>query len=228
MRWFLLLLVMMTGVAAADDEAVFDRVSLQAEASREVENDRMRAVLAVQEEGSDPARLAERINQTMRWALERLENFEGVTGETGGYRTQPVYQKGTLTHWRAVQSLQLESDNFTALSSLVGQLQERIQVQSMGFEVSEETRRAAENELIDDALNAFKIRAERVRKNLGAGGWRIVQLNINTRGNGPGPVYRMEAMAERAAAPPAVKGGESTVSVTISGTVQLLPGGDRD
>ncbi|WP_303909199.1 SIMPL domain-containing protein [Thiohalomonas denitrificans] len=222
MRWFLLSLVMMTGIAAADDEAVFDRVSLQAEVSREVENDRMRAVLAVQEEGSDPAQLAERINQAMRWALGQVESFESVTGETGGYRTRPVYQKGTLTHWRAVQSLRLESGDFTALSSLVGQLQEKIQVQSMGFEVSEKTRRAAENDLIDDALGAFKVRAERVRQNLGAGDWRIVQLNIGTRGNGPGPVYRMETMAERA--PPAVKGGETTVSVIVSGTIQLLPG----
>ncbi len=228
MRWCWVLLLLVSGAAMAQEEGVFDRVSLQAEASREVKNDRMQAVLRVQEEGSDPARLADRINRTMRWALEEADDFEAVKAETGGYRTQPIYQKGTLSHWRAVQTLRLESGDFTALSELVGELQERVQVQSMNFEVSEQARREAENDLIDDALGAFKARADRVRKNLDAGGWRIVQLNIDTQRGGPGPVYRMDVMAERAAgAPPAVKGGESTVSVNVSGTVQLLPGGSR-
>ena len=222
-RGYLVLLLFAAGAVAADEEVFFDRVSLQSEASREVENDRMRAVLAVQEEGSDPAQLADQINRTMRWALDESEEFETVTVETGGYRTQPVYKKSTLTNWRAVQTLRLQSGDFTALSELVGELQEKLQVQSMGFEVSERTRREAENRLIDDALGAFKERAERVRHNLDAGGWRIVQLDIDTRGDGPRPVYRMETMAQRVA-PPSVKGGESTVSAIVSGTVQLLPG----
>lgn len=220
--WLAAALLLCSAVAHAQEEILFDRVSLQAEASREVENDRMRAVLVVQEEGSDPARLADRINRTMRWALDEVGETPAVTAETGGYRTEPIYRKGTLSHWRAVQSLRLESRDFTALSEVIGDLQERLQVQSMGFEVSDEARREAENALIDEALAAFEARADRVQKNLNAGGWRIINLNIGTQGGGPRPVYRMEAMADRAG--PAVEAGTSTVTVNVSGSIQLLPG----
>ena len=223
----LVLLCVVGGMAAADEEVIFDRVSLRAEASAELENDRMVAVLAVQEEGSDPARLADQINRSMGWALKQVDGFETITAETAGYQTQPVYQKGTLSHWRAAQSVRLESGEFSVLSELVGVLQEKLQIQSMEFSVSEEARRTAESGLIDEALDAFKARADRIRKNLGGGGWRIVQLDINSHRNGPEPVRGAQLMAERGAAPPAVEGGRSRLSVTVSGTVQLLPGGAR-
>lgn len=219
----MLLLPLWAG-AQEGEAALLDRVSLQAQATREVANDRMRAELVVQAEDRDPARLADQVNRTMQWALERAERVKPVSAKTAGYRTQPVYRDGTLTHWRAVQTLVLESEDFPALSELVGTLQERLAVQSMRFLVSDAQRQTAENALIDDALGAFKARAERVVGNLNAGGWRIVHIDIGTHDQGPGPVMMMraEAMADRP--PPALAGGTSEVTVTVSGTVQLLPG----
>ncbi len=223
MKFMWLLALLPLAAAAQEQPTLFDQISLQAEASQTVANDRMRALLSVQDEDRDPARLAERINQTMQWALEKARAVEGITAETTGYRTQPVYRDGTLSHWRASQTLSLESGEFPALSRLAGSLQERLTVQSMQFTVSEASRRAMENQLIDEALSAFRARADRVSSNFNAGGWRIVHLHINTPGGGPGPIalYRAEA-ADRTM--PAVEAGTSEVTVNISGTVQLLPG----
>ena len=221
MRSFTLLLLLLCSSVAMATDTVYDRINLQAQAEREVANDRMRVVMVVQGEDKDPARLAQAVNAGMHWALNRAKGVAGVDLQTGSYNTHPVYDKSTLSHWRATQTLVLESAEFPVLSELAGRLQERLTIQSMGFFVSDAARKGAEEELIDQALDAFKARAARVQRNLDAGGWRVVELNINTNGYRPRPP--MALMEARMSKAPAVEGGSSDVSVTVSGTIQLLP-----
>ena len=84
------------------------------------------------------------------------------------------------------------------------------------------SREKIENELIAQALEAFKQRAELVRETLGAESYRIVNLDINSGGNVPAPVpmRAMSAMSE-ATAPPSLEPGTSTVTVTVDGTLEL-------
>ena len=210
--------------AVAQGELNYNLVHLQAESSREVANDLAQATLAVETRDNDPARVADAINTAMTWAMAQVKSEPKVRAESGGYYTGPIYDHGNVVGWRGSQELRLESTDATALSTLVGGLQERLQVKAMGFAVSREARLEVENALIEDALAAFRERAEIVRESLGAKSFRIVDISVGAEGMHPPPQprYRVEAMAvSKAVAAPALEAGSSRVVVTVSGRVQL-------
>jgi predicted secreted protein len=214
------------GVAQAKDEPdPMHRVSFLVESSRDVNNDWVQAVIGVTDEDTDSARLANRINTLMTKALTAAKASPTVQVKSGGYSTHPIHEDGKLRRWRASQDLILESADVKAVTALVAQLQADLQLRSIGFSISPERRRAVEDELIAEALSAFKARAEIVRQNLDARDYELVQVFINTQGGPqPAPMYmEMQARTMSAAkvAPPALEGGTSTISVQVNGTVEL-------
>jgi predicted secreted protein len=200
-----------------------NRVSFQVESSRDVPNDWIQAVVGITAEDVDAARLADRINTTMTRAMAVAKGAPAVRVKSGGYATHPVHQDGKLRRWRASQDLVLESADIDAVTDLVGKLQSELQLRSIGFSISPERRRATEDELISEALDVFKARAEIVRENLGASHYEIVQLSIGAQGGPPvRPVFaEARAMGSPSVAPPALEGGTSRLSIHVNGTIEL-------
>ena len=87
----------------------------------------------------------------------------------------------------------------------------------MAVRLSPEARRAAEDALIAEAITAFHARADRVRAAMKAAGYRIRNLSIGTSSGGPPRPFEARAMAQALAVEP----GESQVTVTASGSIQL-------
>jgi predicted secreted protein len=220
----LLCLVCGTVSVRADTPLRYNQVRLQAERSEPVSNDTMHITLSTYGEMRDADTLADRINQDMTWALAVAKEFDNVKVSTGSYQTWPVRRDNVMKGWRAQQELMLESRDMAGLSRLSGRLQEKLQVKSMNFTVSDEKRTAVENRLITAALDAFRERAGIVGDKLQANGYRIVDINVGTTAQRPPIVYqaRMAAAPMEAASPVAVEGGESDVQVTISGTIELI------
>ena len=217
------LAVFVPGATAHDEETLFNVVHLQARAEREIPNDEMLVVLAAEEEGSDAARIATEINTHMQWALDIVGTYANIDSKTGNYRTYPVYDRQTITGWRASQQLELKGNDMAALTGLVGKLQQRLQVKQMSFHPGDAARRKHENELIGEAIAAFSERVEIVKRQLGTTDYRIVNLNINTGGPDPYMVYEQAAMRTMdQAAKPAVEAGESKLTVTVNGSVQFF------
>lgn len=218
----LCLLVWATGVWA-DTDLHYNQVHLQSQQSESVSNDTMHVTLGTHAEQRDPASLARKINEDMEWALAKAKQVKGVKVSTGSYQTWPITNKKVTTGWRGQQNLELESKDTGSLARLAGELQDRLQIKSMNFTVSDDKRMAVENRLIEAALNAFKDRARIVGDNLKADGYRIVDINIGTSGQAP-PVRHQPrmAMAMEASDAVAVEGGESDVQVTVDGTIELF------
>ncbi len=214
---------LLSGTAVAADEAPrYNQIHFQVERNRPVDNDRMHAVLAVTAEDDSAARLADQVNRSMDWAVKTAKMRTGVEVHSGGYRTYPVYNKEKIQRWRATQELLLEGPDFAELGSLIGQLQERLQVTSINFSVSAERRRAVEDELIAQALDAFKQRAELVRRQFAAKSYRIVDVSINAGGGQPVPVMvRASSRDAGSVAPPALEAGTSILTVNAGGTIEL-------
>ena len=201
-------------------EAPLDIVNLQAEASREVENDQLVAVLAAEAQGANPAELAESVNRKMAEALKLAREVPSVKLRSGNYQTFPRPGKdGRIENWQASQELRLESGDFAAATKLIGRLQHGLNVRSMGLRLAPQTRRAAEDALITEAIGAFEARAELARKAMKAKGYRVRQMSIGT-GGGPRPVP-YEMAAARAGGPVAIEGGVSAVTVTVNGSIKL-------
>jgi len=196
-------------------------VTLQAQASGEVNNDQLVAVLAAEAQGSDPAMLAASINRRMAAALEIARGFAAVRLRSGNYQTYPRYRDRRIDGWHAAQELRLESTDFTAAARLIGALQKDLVVRSMTVRLSPEARRAAEDGLIPEAIEAFRARAEIARKSLNAKTYRLKSLTVDTGASAPPVPLATMARAESSVPPPSVEPGTSQVTVTVSGTVQL-------
>lgn len=223
-------LLFFCATAAAEEptkehEAQHDLVSLQAEASREVENDQAVAVLAAEARGDNPAALAEQVNARMAAALKAVKAVPAVRARSGGYRTNPTYKNGRVEGWLVSQDLRLESNDLPALAKLVGELQQGLLVQGMQLRLSPALRRSSEEALIAEAIAAFQARAEIVRRAMKAAKYGVRTMNIGTSGGGiVAPFARANVSGMSAsAAPVALEAGSSTVQVTVSGTIQLEP-----
>ena len=109
------------------------------------------------------------------------------------------------------------------LSALIGEMQSRLAVASLRYTVSPTRRDNVERKLIAEALNRFKSRGEQIKVELGRSGYRIVNIDVVTSGQSPAPVrMRAAAMMENSAvAAPSIEPGVQTVSVRISGTIEL-------
>lgn len=233
-RWVLLAVVFWvvqaSGLAQAQTggEPQYDVYSLSSEASAEVPNDLMIATLVVQHEDADAARLAEKVNSTMSWATQQLGEFDTLKISTRDYQTYPRYdssQVRRLIGWRATQSLQLETEDFGAASQAIQKLQEKLQVKGIRHMAQESTRRQASDALISEALDAFKARAALVQQNMGASGYKVLDVNIQT-GESSAPMFTARAeMADMVrssvATEPALEAGTSRVNVQVFGRVQL-------
>ena len=222
-RILLLCLAVFASPGFADDELRYNQVRLQSRQTESVSNDTMHVTLQTYAEMQDPAKLATRINQEMEWALAQTKQLQGVKVRTGSYQTWPVTRKEVTTGWRGQQDLILESRDTQVLSRLTGKLQDKLQIRSMSFSVSDEKRVTVENRLIDLALNAFKERARIVGDNLKANGYRIVELNVGTSTSRPPMMHqaRVASMSAGANDAVAVEGGESDIRITVNGTIEL-------
>lgn len=221
--YFSLCFCLLTPAATADTAPPrYNQIHLQAQSSQPVDNDRMQAVLSTFGEGSDSAKLANELNHTMRWALDAAKQYPSVRINSGPYQTYPVLGKTALKQWRSTQEITLETENTAQMVQLIGVLQQHLQVNTIQFSVSPATRSNAEDHLIDKALAAFQARADRIRRDLGAKSYRIVDMNIGTTGNSVTPYTMMRQQAmDSAVAAPAVESGNSVLSVTAEGTIEL-------
>jgi len=222
----LALALLLGATAGAAEDRPERRVGFSVERSREVANDWVTAVLSVTHEDPSASEVAAAINRDMTWALGVAKAKSGVRVQSGGYSTQPWSdpKRGNLRHWRGVQQLVLESGDVGAVTALIGELQERLQLESLAFSVSPERRREVEGELVAEVIAAFQARAELVRKSFGAAGHRLVEVQIGTGGGMPMPVQptlRMLGAEAAAVPPPAVEGGTSRIDVSASGSIEL-------
>ncbi len=210
--------------ACADDTPEpMRRIAFQVERTSQVDNDRVTAIMRVTHDDVDPARLAGRVNADMSWALERARAVEQVEVRSGQYRTNPVRERQRITGWTASQELILSSGAVERVTALVGALQEKLQLASLEFSVSDATRREVEDGLIAQVIAGYQARASLIRDALGARSHELARLDIHTSSPPPMPV-RMHAArlaSAESAPPPAVEGGTSTVTVTASATIEL-------
>lgn len=205
----------------AEEPLRYNVVDLQAEAQREIQNDLMTASLYVEQSGENPARVSNSVNIIVNEALRVAGDVKNVKARTEGYQTYPVYGKNKLLEaWRVRSEIRLESKDFSALSNLIGKLQSTLQLSYLGFTVSPEARRQAENELIAEAISNFRGRADIVKQSLKGREFKIRRMSVNTSGFHPRPVLARGIAAQEVAAPN-VEGGTSQVTVNVNGTIEV-------
>lgn len=233
MRTLALSALLLTGtisgyVSAAEPEALnYNVINIQSDASRQVSNDQMHAVLFIERSNKQPAALSTQITQAMNQGLAIARKYPQVKVETGTQTTYPVYDNDSskFKEWRGRAEIRLESKDFKATSQLISELQQNFQTESINFTVSDEQRKKVENELMIEASKGFQQRAQMVSQAWNKSGYNLVSLNLNTSNYVPQPMMMRTSLAKfsNAEAAPAqdVAAGESKITVNANGSIQL-------
>lgn len=215
-----------TAWAQTIDNLNYQIVNLQAEASREVSNDEMLAVLSIEKSHKQPAELASQINLLMNQAIQTARKYPQVKLKTGSQTTYPIYDENNrkLKEWRGRAEVQINSQDFKAASQLISELQQNFQTESINFSVSDQQRKTVENELMIEASKNFQQRAQAISKAWNKNQYTLVNLNLNTNNYFPQPLMRsMSKLATTAEAVPVqeMSAGESKITVNANGSIQL-------
>ncbi len=219
----MLLLLGLTTVVVADTlPLTYDRISFSEKAGKDVENDTLVAILFAQREGRRAQDLANQVNKVVNNALDKLKGIDQIKVQSQAYRTNATYKDGRISGWRVHQSIRLESRDSQLLGDTIGELQEKLKVQTITYRVSDEARRQHADELIEEALQRFQKRAASIARALGRSGYRIVSLQVHD-GDAPAPAPREMMMASPMArvAAPRIEAGTQRIEVSVSGEIEL-------
>ncbi len=197
---------------------------LEASVRSELPNDEMVVQLAVERSGPAAEKLNEEVLQALDLALAKAKTVSGVRARLGSVTTQPDWgPQGRRTGWRVRGVVVLEGSDLGATGELAGELSSDLQIAGVSFRLTEAARNREQARLIEEAAAAFKAKAAQTSKAFGYQSFELKTLTLDHAATTPPP--RPMQMEFRAAADSAAKvptdGGDTTVTLTIGGSVEL-------
>ena len=214
----------LTALGAAGPAQAGPTVQLEAGASSELPNDQMVVQLVVERSGPAAEKLNEEVLNALNLAIAKAKTVDGVKVRLGSVTTQPEWgPQGKRTGRRVRGAMVLEGKDLRATGALAGELSADLQIAGVSFKLTEEARTREESRLLKEAADAFNQRARETAAAFGFGGFEIRNLNINHAAPNPPRPMQMEMRAATMASVPQVPtdGGDATVTLTISGSVEF-------
>mgnify|MGYP002777134816 FL=1 len=205
-------------------------VSFSASAQTEVAQDLLGITLQAVRDGSDAATVQAQLKQALDAALKEAKAAAqpgAMEVRSGNFSLFPRYGKdGKINGWQGQAELLLEGRDTERVARTAGRIQ-GMNITSVGFSLSREQAEMHEAAVTADAIRKYRARAAELARQFGFGGYTLREVSVQGgESGGPRPVlYRAQKadIALAAEAPVPVEPGKATVSVTVSGTVQLRP-----
>lgn len=215
-------------VVSADTAGIRNpEMTLQAAASAEVKQDTVHMTLSVEVEASDQASAGNKLASSVDAVVKRARGAKNITVSTGIYQVWPnTNSKGKIIGWRGQGQLILESQDFDAVGALAAKLGDKTSISGVSFSLSRQAQEAEERKLLSQAAQAFKERALAAANAFGFSGYKLSRIDVGGSG-GFVPAPRMAALSAAASKDSAsfanvpLEAGETTVSMSISGTIVL-------
>lgn len=203
-------------------------VVLQASAQAEVAKDVLSIVLATTREGVDASTVQAGLKQALDAALQEARKAVKpgqLDVQTGNFSLSPRYGKdGRINGWQGSAELLLEGRDMAGIGQLAGRIG-TLSVARVGSSVSRELSEKTESELTAQAIARFRAKAGEVARQFGYASHVVRQVNVGANQ----PVFmaqesmRSRTMSSMAAdAPLPIEAGKATVTVNVSGSVQML------
>jgi len=201
-------------------------LNLSAEASSKVTNDEMVVMLSIERSGVDSAQITDAVIGALDEALKDAKAVPTVKARLSNVSTHPNWDQNRKNGWVTQGGLSITSQDMKALSLLTEKLSRKLQLAGVQFRLSDEKRASEERRLLQEAANNFNAKAADAAKAFGYKTYALGELNIGQSGySGGGPRPMMMEMASAKAARFAAlptEGGDSEVSVNVSGKITLL------
>jgi predicted secreted protein len=202
-------------------------VTVSASATTTVPNDRLHAWLRAEAENVSAVAAAADVNARVARVLAKLKALPGAQVSTSGYTSQQIVEKGKPARWRIVQTIKVEGTDFAAIGDTAARLQaeDGVLLSGISFGISDELRRRTQDAITEQAIAAWRSRAQGAAQGFGIAGWRPGRVTIQAGDPiRPYPMYaRADAQMAASPAPVPLEAGSTEVSVTVSGEAILDP-----
>ncbi len=214
-------------VLAADPASPSGVVALTATASVEVTRDLMAVTLSATREGTDASAVQSALKQALDAALLEARGAARagqIDVRTGNFSMNPRYStKGMLNGWQGTAELVIEGRDLPGIGQLAGRIQS-MAIARVSQGLSREQREKAEGSVTAQAITRYRAQAAEVTKQFGYTSYAVREVGVNSNEQGgPEPMMmRARVFAAAADAPLPIEAGQTSVSVTVSGTVQML------
>lgn len=202
-------------------------VQLSAQGSVEAPQDLLSISMSTTKQGPDAGTVQNQLKAALDAALAQARQGarpDQMDVHTGNFNLSPRYDRdGKITGWQGSVELVLQGRDFALISTTAGKIQ-TLTMGNVSFGLSREARDRLEGAAQAMAIEHFKARASQIAKGFGFAGYTLREVSVNTNDQPMPPRPRMmalEAGAAMSSAPVPVQAGNSTVLVTVSGTVQL-------
>jgi predicted secreted protein len=203
-------------------------VNLSATGEREAPQDFLTLSLRVTKEGANAADVQRELKQVLEKALAQAQAAAKpglMDVRTGQFSLYPRHGKdGKISAWQGTAELLLEGQDLALVSATAGRLP-GMAISQASFSLSRQARQRLEKEVQALAIERFKAQAGDLAKGFGFEGYTLREVSVNGSGDSPMPVHgrmmAMEASSMADSSPIPVAAGNSTVSVTVSGSIVL-------
>jgi|JI10StandDraft_1071094.scaffolds.fasta_scaffold623856_1 predicted secreted protein len=205
-------------------------LQLATSATAEVPQDMLAITLQVQREGSDANAVQSQLRTVLDAALTEARKAVRpgqLDLRAGSFGVYPRYApKGGVNGWQGRAELVLEGRDMPAISQLAGKLS-GMSVAGVSYGLSRETREKVEADVAAQAIGKFKARADVYARQFGFGAYSFREVNVGQADAAfmPQGMPRVRAMSASMGADESVpvEAGKTSVTVTVSGSVQMSP-----
>jgi predicted secreted protein len=203
-------------------------LGLAASASLEVPRDVLQVTFSTTRDGPDANAVQAQLKQALDAALaeaRRVAHPGQVDVQTGSFSIAPRYspKAGGISGWQGTAELNVEGRDVPGIAALVGRIT-TLTVAHAGYALSREAREKAEADASGQAIARFRAKAADYAKDFGYAGWSVREVNVNSGDVPPVRPLQMRTMAATASSASEelpVEAGRATVTVTVTGTIQM-------
>ena len=214
--------------ALAAEEAPL--LQLEASATQQVRRDQVQITLSSDVEGASQGEVSRKLNAALQKVTEQARAVPALRVSNGPYWVSPqaTFSEDDKTpankRWRGNAQLMLESADFDAAAEFARSVSDIMAVGGLNFVLSNDAREAARKQLLTQAAQAFRDKAEHAARAFGFSRYEIRTLSLDGA-SAPMPkamgMMRTLAAASMEDNAMPMEPGDATVRVSVTGAVAL-------
>ena len=212
---------------AADAAPPQGVVNLMSSASIEVTKDLLTVTLTTTREGQDAAGVQTQLKQALDAALAEAKKVARpgqLDVQTGNFALYPRYSnKGGVTGWQGSAELVVEGRDMQAIGQLTGRIN-TLTIARVAYNLSRSLREKVEADAGAQAIAAYRAKAADYAKQFGYSAYVVREVNVASGepvAYASAPMLRNKTMSASADEALPVEPGKGSVTVTVSGSVQM-------
>jgi predicted secreted protein len=212
---------------AADAAPPQGVVNLTSSASIEVTKDLLTVSMTTTRDGQDAAAVQSQLKQALDAALAEAKKVARpgqLDVQTGNFALYPRYSpKGGISGWQGNAELVVEGRDMQAIGQLTGRITS-LTIGRVGYSLSRSLREKVEADASAQAIAGYRAKAAEYAKQFGYSAYTVREVNVASGepvAYANAPMMRSKAMSASAEEALPVEAGKGTVTVTVSGSVQM-------